>query len=56
MYMISQHIFIYVYDEQTYLPTHFKKFGPSKTLTAFKYATKISGPLLPVWDTTILCA
>ena len=45
----------YVYDKQIYLYTYFKKFGPGKTSTVFKYITKISHSWLPVRDTTIIC-
>ena len=45
----------YVYDKQIYLYTYFKKFGPGKTSTVFKYITKISHSWLPVRDTTIVC-
>ena len=37
-------VYQYVYDELTYIHTHFKKFGPGRTLTVFKYTTKISIP------------
>ena len=37
-------VYQYVYDEPTYIHTHFKKFGPGRTLTVSKYTTKISIP------------
>ena len=46
----------YVYYKPKCIHTHFKKFGPGKTLPFSKYTTKISSPRLPVWDTSTICA
>ena len=45
-----------VYYKPMCTDTHFKNFGPSKTLPFSKYTTKISSPRLPVWDTSTICA
>ena len=48
--------FKFSYDKLTFIHTHFKKFGPGKTLTVSKYTTKIGSLRLSVWDTAIICA
>ena len=46
----------YICYKPTCINTHFKNFGPGKTLPFSKYTTKIRCPQLLVWDTTTTCA
>ena len=52
--LVWRNLSAYINYKPTCIHTHFKNFGPSKSLPFSKYATKISSAWLLVWDTTIM--